>query len=93
MALLPNILFLPGSSVNPCVYFSRRFRVGRVRELRAARASAEFISAGPSGQCGRQGDPENCCQIAGWSSMRMAQRYTVFEQSDLDELMVRTASA
>lgn len=31
------------------------------------------------------------CQIAGWSSMRMVQRYAVYEQSDLDELMARTA--
>jgi integrase len=31
------------------------------------------------------------CQIAGWSSIRMVQRYAVFEQSDLDELMNRTA--
>jgi integrase len=31
------------------------------------------------------------CQIAGWSSMRMVQRYAVFEQSDLDDLMIRTA--
>jgi integrase len=33
------------------------------------------------------------CQIAGWSSMRMVSRYAVFEQSDLDDLMVRTAQA
>jgi integrase len=31
------------------------------------------------------------CQIAGWSSIRMVQRYAVFEQSDLDDLMRRTA--
>jgi integrase len=31
------------------------------------------------------------CQIAGWSSMRMVQRYAVFEQSDLDDIMARTA--
>jgi integrase len=31
------------------------------------------------------------CQIAGWSSMRMIQRYAVFEQSDLDEVMTKTA--
>jgi integrase len=31
------------------------------------------------------------CQIAGWSSMRMIQRYAVFEQSDLDEIMAKTA--
>lgn len=31
------------------------------------------------------------CQIAGWSSMRMVQRYAVFEQSDLDDLMLKTA--
>ncbi|WP_407531144.1 tyrosine-type recombinase/integrase [Methylobacterium oryzisoli] len=31
------------------------------------------------------------CQIAGWSSMRMVQRYAVFEQSDLDDVMTRTA--
>lgn len=30
-------------------------------------------------------------QIAGWSSIRMVQRYAVFEQSDLDEIMIRTA--
>lgn len=32
-------------------------------------------------------------QIAGWSSIRMVQRYAVFEQSDLDEIMIRTAGA
>jgi len=32
------------------------------------------------------------CQIAGWSSMRMVARYAVFEQSDLDDLMARTAT-
>ena len=31
------------------------------------------------------------CQIAGWSSMRMVQRYAVYEQSDLDDLMLKTA--
>lgn len=31
------------------------------------------------------------CQIAGWSTMRMVQRYAVFEQSDLDDLMLKTA--
>jgi integrase len=31
------------------------------------------------------------CQIAGWSSIRMVQRYAVFEQSDLDDLMLKTA--
>jgi integrase len=31
------------------------------------------------------------CQIAGWSSIRMVSRYAVFEQSDLDEVMTRTA--
>lgn len=31
------------------------------------------------------------CQIAGWSSMRMVSRYAVFEQSDLDAIMTRTA--
>jgi integrase len=32
------------------------------------------------------------CQMAGWSSMRMVQRYAVYdEQSDLDDLMVKTA--
>jgi integrase len=33
------------------------------------------------------------CQIAGWSSMRMVSRYAVFEQSDLDEVMAKTARA
>lgn len=40
----------------------------------------------------RGGNLRALCQIAGWSSMRMAQRYAVFEQSDLDALMTRTAS-
>ena len=31
------------------------------------------------------------CQIAGRSSIRMVQRYAVFEQSDPDDLMNRTA--
>jgi integrase len=31
------------------------------------------------------------CQIAGWSSMRMVERYAVFEQADLDDIMARTA--
>ncbi|MBE7203951.1 MAG: tyrosine-type recombinase/integrase, partial [Parafilimonas terrae] len=31
-------------------------------------------------------------QIAGWTSMRMVQRYAVFEQSDLDDIMLRTAA-
>lgn len=31
------------------------------------------------------------CQIAGWASMRMVTRYAVFEQSDLDAIMTRTA--
>jgi integrase len=31
------------------------------------------------------------CQIAGWASIRMVQRYAVFEQSDLDAIMARTA--
>ena len=31
------------------------------------------------------------CQITGWSSMRMIQRYAVFEQSDLNDIMLRTA--
>lgn len=40
----------------------------------------------------RGGNLRALCQIAGWSSMRMVQRYAVFEQSDLDALMTRTAS-
>lgn len=39
----------------------------------------------------RGGNLRALCQIAGWSSMRMTQRYAVFEQSDLDEVMARTA--
>ena len=39
----------------------------------------------------RGGNLRALCQIAGWSSMRMVQRYAVFEQSDLDAIMVRTA--
>ncbi len=39
----------------------------------------------------RGGNLRALCQIAGWSSMRMIQRYAVFEQSDLDEVMTRTA--
>ena len=41
----------------------------------------------------RGGNLRALCQIAGWSSMRMVQRYAVFEQSDLDDLMLRTAGA
>lgn len=41
----------------------------------------------------RGGNLRALCQIAGWSSMRMVQRYAVFEQSDLDEVMTRTARA
>ena len=39
----------------------------------------------------RGGNLRALCQIAGWSSMRMVQRYAVFEQSDLDVMMERTA--
>jgi site-specific recombinase XerD len=39
----------------------------------------------------RGGNIRALCQVAGWSSMRMVQRYAVFEQDDLDEVMVRTA--
>jgi integrase len=39
----------------------------------------------------RGGNSRALCQIAGWSSMRMVQRYAVFEQSDLDEVMALTA--
>ena len=39
----------------------------------------------------RSGNLRALCQIAGWSSIRMVQRYAVFEQSDLDEIMSRTA--
>ena len=41
----------------------------------------------------RGGNLRALCQIAGWSSMRMIQRYAVFEQSDLDEVMTKTAGA
>ena len=41
----------------------------------------------------RGGNLRALCQIAGWSSIRMVQRYAVFEQSDLDEIMARTARA
>jgi integrase len=40
----------------------------------------------------RGGNLRALCQIAGWSSIRMVQRYAVFEQSDLDDLMLKTAS-
>jgi integrase len=40
----------------------------------------------------RGGNLRALCQIAGWSSMRMTQRYAVFEQSDLDDLMTKTAA-
>ena len=39
----------------------------------------------------RGGNLRALCQIAGWSSIRMVQRYAVFEQSDLDAIMARTA--
>ena len=39
----------------------------------------------------RGGNLRALCQIAGWSSMRMIQRYAVFEASDLDEVMTKTA--
>jgi integrase len=39
----------------------------------------------------RGGNLRALCQIAGWSSMRMVQRYAVFEQSDLDEIMTKTS--
>jgi integrase len=41
----------------------------------------------------RGGNLRALCQIAGWSSMRMVHRYAVFEQSDLDEVMTKTARA
>ena len=41
----------------------------------------------------RGGNLRALCQIAGWSGMRMVQRYAVFEQDDLDEIMARTARA
>ena len=41
----------------------------------------------------RGGNLRALCQIAGWSTMRMVERYAVFEQSDLDAVMTRTASA
>ena len=40
----------------------------------------------------RGGNLRALCQIAGWSSMQMTQRYAVFEQADLDEVMIRTAA-
>ena len=40
----------------------------------------------------RGGNLRALCQIAGWSSMRMIQRYAVFEQSDLDAVMTKTAA-
>lgn len=39
----------------------------------------------------RGGNLRALCQIAGWSSMRMVARYAVFEQSDLDDIMLKTA--
>ena len=41
----------------------------------------------------RGGNIRALCQVTGWSSMRMVQRYAVFEQSDLDDIMARTARA
>jgi integrase len=41
----------------------------------------------------RGGNLRALCQITGWSRMRMVHRYAVFEQSDLDEIMARTARA
>ena len=41
----------------------------------------------------RGGNLRAACQLAGWSSLRMLQRYAVFEQSDLDEVMMKTAAA
>jgi integrase len=41
----------------------------------------------------RGGNLRALCQVAGWSSMRMTQRYAVFEQSDLDAVMAHTARA
>ena len=40
----------------------------------------------------RGGNLRALCQIAGWSSMRMVHRYAVFEQSDLDDVMAKTAA-
>jgi len=40
----------------------------------------------------RGGNLRALCQIAGWTSMRMVQRYAVFEQSDLDDIMLKTAA-
>jgi integrase len=39
----------------------------------------------------RGGNLRTLCQIAGWSSIRMVARYAVFEQSDLDDVMIKTA--
>jgi integrase len=39
----------------------------------------------------RGGNLRALCQIAGWSSIRMIQRYAVFEASNLDEVMAKTA--
>jgi integrase len=41
----------------------------------------------------RGGNLRALCQIAGWSSIRMVQRYAVFEQSDLDAIMTKTAGS
>lgn len=40
-------------------------------------------------KCG--GNLRALCQITGWSGMRMVRRYAAFEQSDLDEVMAKTA--
>ncbi len=41
----------------------------------------------------RGGNLRALCQVTDRSSMRMVHRYAVFEQSDLDEAMARTARA
>ncbi len=48
-----------------------------VNKLRKPRADARQTGGNP------------LCQIAGWCSMRMIMWYTVFEQSDLDEVKRR----
>jgi integrase len=41
----------------------------------------------------RGGNLRALCQIAGWASIRMIARYAIFEASDLDEVMTKTAGA
>jgi hypothetical protein len=67
--------------------------LGIFRWLRTRRSSPDVNFLNKSGKPIPVGlaDLRALCQIAGWSSMRTIQRYAVFEQSDLDEVMAKTA--